>query len=44
MVTITALSCGLPMVGRTTVSSQAAPSTRPAASATKNPAQYEWVL
>ena len=36
---ITALSCGLPTVGRITVSSQAAPSTRPARSATTNPAQ-----
>ena len=39
MVTITAFSGGLPVVGRTTVSSQTAPSTRPAASAITNPAQ-----
>ena len=44
MVTITELSSGFPAVGRTTVSSLAAPSIRPATSAITNPAQYEWVL
>ena len=39
MVTITALSSGLPRVGRMTASSATAPSTTPAASATANPAQ-----
>ena len=39
IVTITALSGGLPIVGRITDTSQAAPSIRPAASAITNPAQ-----
>ena len=39
MVTITALSGGLFMVGRMTVSWHTAPSTMPLASATTNPAQ-----
>ena len=39
IVTITALSGGLFMVGRMTVSWHAAPSTTPAASATTKPAQ-----
>ena len=39
MVTITALSGGLFMVGRMMVSWHIAPSTMPAASATTNPAQ-----
>ena len=39
MVTITELSSGFPAVGRTTVSSLAAPRIRPATSAITNPAQ-----
>ena len=39
MVTMTALSGGLRIVGRTTVRSSTAPSTSPAASATTKPSQ-----